>query len=273
MTNIQIHWLDLDFTLWQTSAKWWIIDKNNPSTYLLRVSQHEGNLILSGFYKPDGHAINYNGMDGWLSNELWIKLQRIKKIKLSDLGISIREYQDINLIEKQTHDLIIHLHRIKHLEGTKDVVNLLTARGNKAAHIYLLDKLHEELAGIDIKINEVYFVNDPLCQNIHGSTPEKKMVCILEKIVGHKIENSAFTPILTEKYDKSHFYDDEDRNMEVCKVINRYLKEYLNNTQPWLKQQIIEQIHTRKPKLFLNMVNTNELNPFDTEEIEIKINI
>ncbi len=273
MKNEVIHWFDLDGTLWNTNSMWWIVDKNNPEKYLYRVSQYEGNLILSGFYKPDGHAINYNGMEGWLSNEIWTKIQRIKKIKIEDLGISFREYQDNVLIEKQAEELIVHIHRIKHLEGTKDIVNLLTARGNRAAHVFLVDKLHADLSKIDIRISEAYFVNDPTVFNMHGSTPEKKMMCILEKIVGHKIENYAFTPILTAKYDESHFYDDEDKNIEACQVINRYFKEYLDNTQPWLRQQIVEQIHTRKPKLFLNIVNTNELNPFDTEEIEIKINI
>lgn len=273
MKNEVIHWFDLDGTLWNTNSMWWIVDKNNPATYLYKVSQYEGSLIMSGFYKPDGHRIYYNGLEGWLSNDVWLKLQRIKKIKLDDMGISWREYQDNNLIEKQAEEMITHIHRIKHLKGTKDIVNLLTARGNKAAHVYLIDKLHSELSTLDIKISEAYFVNDPSVMTEHGSTPEKKMMCILEKIVGHKIENEAFTPILVDKYDESHFYDDEDKNIEACQVINRYLADYLKNTQPWLKQQIIEQIHTRKPKLFLNIVNTNELNPFDTEEIEIKINI
>jgi len=273
MKNEIIHWFDLDGTLWNTNSMWWIVDKNTPAGPLLKVSQYEGNLILSGFYKPDGYRINYNGMEGWLSKETWVKIQRVKKIKVENLGVSFREYQDDVLIEKQAEGLIVHIHRIKHLEGTKDVVNLLTARANKNAHTLLVDKLHKDLASLDIKINEAYFVNDPTVFSMHGSTPEKKMVCILEKIVGHKIDEYAFTTVLVDRYDESHFYDDEDKNIEACQIINKYLAEYLDNTLPWLRQQIVEQIHTRKPKLFLNIVNTNELNPFDTEEIEIKINI
>lgn len=268
-----IRWFDLDGTLWNTNSMWWMIDKNNPATHLFKISQYEGNLILSGYYKGDEHRIYYNGMEGWISNEMFVKIQRIRKIKLDDIGISCREYQDNNLIEKQAEELIVHIHRIKHLEGTKDIINLLTARGNKGAHVFLLDRLNKDLEGLNIKINEAYFVNDPSLISLHGSTPEKKMICILEKIVGHKIEDYAFTPVLCDKYQDSHFYDDEDKNIEACKIINKFLREYLENTQPWIKQQIIEDLHTRKPKLFVNIVNTNELNPFDTEEIEIKINI
>ena len=273
MKNEIVHFFDLDGTLWNTNSMWWIVDKQNPGNYLYRVTQYEGNLILSGFYKGDGHAINYNGMEGWLSDKMWDKLQRIKRLKINDIGISFREYQDEDLIVKQAEELIIHIHRIKHLTGTKDIINLLTARGNKAAHVYLIDKLHADLATLDIKVSEAYFVNDPTEFSTHGSTPEKKMTCILESIVGHKIEDFAFTAILCDKYEEAHFYDDEDKNIEACKNINNYLKEYLDNSQPWLKQQITELLHSRNPKLFLNIVNTNELNPFDTEEIEIKINI
>jgi len=272
-SNKTIRWYDADGTLWSTNAMWWIIDKNNPDKYLLRITQYESSLILSGFYKHDEHAIYYNGMTGWLSTELFNKIQRIKKMSLTDIGISWREYADTDYIEKQTIDLIIHIHRIKHLENTKDVVNILTARNNKKAHINLISLLNTELSKLNINIHDAYFVNDPTVMNVHGSTSFKKMICILEGIVGHKIEDDAFTPILVDKYDESHFYDDEDKNIEECKVINRHLKSFLDKTQPWLKQQIIENIHTRKPKLFLNQVNTNELNPFDTEEIEIKINI
>lgn len=271
--NITIHWFDLDGTLWNTDAMWWIIDKNKPGTYLYKVTQYEGNLILSGYYKGDNHYINYNGLEGWLSEELWIKLQRVKKFKDIDLGISWREYVDHDLISLQAENLIIHIDRINHLSGKKEIINLLTARGNKKSHDSLIEKLNTDLAKLDITINDAYFVNDPTVLNLYGTTPEKKMICILEKIVGHKIENNAFVHILTEKYDESHFYDDEDKNIDICKVINNYLTKYLNKTEPWLKQQITESIKNRKPKLYLNIVNTNELNPFDTEIIDIKINI
>lgn len=269
--NKAIHWCDLDNTLWSTDSMWWIIDKNNPSTYLFRITQYESSLILSGLYKGEEHAIYYNGMTGWLSTEMWVKIQRIKKIKATDIGISWREYADVDHIEKQALNLIVHIHRVKHLENTLDTFNLLTARNNRKAHGNLITLLSVELDKLNIKINDAIFVNDPSVCDIHGSTSYKKMICILEGIVGHKIEDDAFTPILVNKYDESHFYDDEDKNHAECQVINRHLKDFLNKTQPWLKQQITENINTRKPKLFLNMVNTNELNPFDTEEILIKI--
>lgn len=271
MTNKTIHFIDLDGTLISTGAMWWIIDKNTPDTYLCRITQQESSLILGGFYKHDEHAINYNGMDGWLSTVLWNKIQRIKRLKSEDIGISWREYADHDHIDKQSVNLVVHLHRVAHLKNSTDVINLLTARNNRNAHTLLLLQLNDELSKLNIKINDAIFVNDSSIVRHVGTTAEKKMICILENIVGHKIEDNAFMPILVEKYDVSHFYDDDDMNIAQCRVINRYLKECIDKTQPWLKQQITEHVNMRKPKLFLHMVNTNELNPFDTEEILITI--
>lgn len=271
MKNEVIHWIDLDYTLWETNAMWWIIDKNNPSKYLVRVSQHEAYLIMSGHYAGANHKIYYNGIDGWLSNELWNKIQQIKSIDAENLGISWREYINVDLIEKQTENLIIHIDRIKHLAGTKDVINLLTARGNKKGHELLIKTLREHLEKHNIHIKDEYFVSDPTVVNMAVSSSEKKMLCILQNIVGYKIKDNHFEPIVMDKYDISNFYDDEDRNIEECLNINTWLKKYLENTIPWLKQKIEESISMRKPKLILNVVTSNELNPFMVQEVKIKI--
>ena len=131
MENEIIHWFDADYTLWDTNAKWWIISKKNPSKPIIRITQYEGYLILSGHYSKDGHNIYYNGKEGWLSDDIWLKTQRTKAIDIEDIGISFREYLDPELIEKQYKNLIIHIDRIQHIAGKKDIINLLTARGNR----------------------------------------------------------------------------------------------------------------------------------------------
>jgi len=266
----KIYWFDLDHTLWNTNAKWWIVDKNNPAKYLCRINQNEGNLILNGFYKKDNLNFNYNGISGWLPIDLWTKIQRIKPIKLENIGISFREYQDDNLIEKQTANLLVYIDRINHINSDIHNINLLTARGNKNGHTSLLENLYNILNQHNIKINDAIFVNDPTIMPFFGSTSEKKMICILEQIVGYKIKNNSFTPIITNKYNESYFYDDEDKNIETCIVINTFLYNFLENTIPWLKQKIQEDINIRQPKLIINHVTTNELNPFIVTNIDIK---
>ncbi len=72
----KIEWFDLDGTLWRCDAKWWIIDKTKPDVPLLRISQEEGYLYSSGFYLKDDHRIFYNGMEAWLSNDIFDNLSR-----------------------------------------------------------------------------------------------------------------------------------------------------------------------------------------------------
>src|SRR5690606_37914619 len=99
----------------------------------------------------------------------------------------------------------------------------------------------------------------------------KKLTYIIEKLVGYTIKKNVFMPILTEGFNTIYFYEDEDRNLEICEQINMYISKYLERTVPWLKQEIEEKLSVFEHKLILNKVSTNELNPFETKEILIKI--
>lgn len=270
MTNETIHWYDLDGTLWDTDAKWWIINKKNPSTYILRIPSYVGSLILSGHYSSQGHKIYYNGLNGWLPQDLWNKIHQ-RNINIEDVGISFREFSDVDLIEKQAENLIFYIDRIKHLSGTKDIINLLTARSNRKTHDALVDKLHTNLEPHNIYINDAVFVNDPTHIKFVGTIADKKMICILQNIIGYEINSKEILPIATDKYNNTFFYDDDETNINTCKEINKLLIRLLENTVPWLKQNIIEDLHTRKPKLYLEQVTTNELNPFIETIVNIEV--
>ncbi len=265
-----VHWYDLDGTLWQTPAKWWIVDKNKPDAAIVRISQYEGSLILSGHWRNDGKYLRYNGMDGWLSQEMWEAVNRKRQLRPEDLGISWREFTDSSIIESHAKDLVFHMDRISHLKDSKDAINLLTARGNKKAHQLLLDLLVEQLKELNLSVNESHFVNDPeTTVNIQGSTSTRKCLTILQNMVGYSIENEQFVPKSCDKYDVSHFYDDEDKNIEDCMQIAKYLDSLLEKTMPRLRDTIKEELKSRKPRLVLNLVSTNKLNPFTTTEVEI----
>lgn len=269
--NIDIHWFDLDGTLWETDAMWWIIDKNDPSNFILKITQHEGSLIQGGFHISDGNKINYNGHEMWIGNDLWEKVQRKKPIKIEDVGISWREFGDTALIENQANNVRFHLNRIAHLEDTTHIINLLTARGNKNAHDLLLEKLKGELDKFNISINKSYFTSDPTSVQIVGSTPMKKTMIMLQFIVGYQIKNGEFVPMQVDAYQNTHFYDDEDKNIEAALNINNYLRDLLKNTQPWLKEKIEQKVIEHKPTMSVNLITSNELKPFENTKVDIQI--
>lgn len=272
MNNITntAYFFDLDYTLWNTDAKWWVIDKNNPEKALYKIPQHEGYLIANGFYSKFGFQIYYNGYFGWLSEEMYKDIIS-KGLTLDDIGISLREYKDKDLIDKQILNMFIYINNIKHIQNKTQSINLLTARQNKAAHVNLLNTLREKLFEYNISINHEYFVNDPNEIKCVATVPEKKLMVLLQHLVGYKLHGREFKPIVIDRYDTIHFYDDESLNIDECKKINEYLKMYCNNSVPFMQEKIFNSIRTRKPKLYLQQVTTNELNPFIETIVEINI--
>jgi hypothetical protein len=271
ITDKNLHWFDLDGTLWQSGAMWWLLDKKNPAKYVMRITQHQAVLIQSGFYKKDGVQILYNGMEGWLPQELFQKLVRIKPLKPEEIGISFREFDNFEMINAQAKNLIVHIDRISHLKDSNDVINLLTARGNKEAHTGVLNKLSEELNKVGLKVNQANFVNDHGKCKFTGTTSVRKALHIIESIVGYEIKDNSFIPLEVDRYKKVFFYDDEDKNIDECKSVNTLISGILANTDEWLRNEIIESINSSEQILYINIVNTNVLNPFETTEIKIKV--
>lgn len=262
----EVHFFDLDNTLWHTSAKWWIIDKRSPKEPIIKIDPHIGSSILSGVWSSQGHKIEYNGVEGWLSQELWLKIQKKGKIEAGQIGLSWREYTDSNLIKSQASDIKFFTHHINHLKGINTNIYLLTARGNKAAHQLLLNKLEKELDGI-CSINGAWFINDPSTFKILGNTGLKKTCVLLQSLIGWKIEAEQFKPIQTEEWDICHFYDDEDANILAAKDCNRIIKQLLLKTEPGLKQKIIQKLSNKV--LNIHHVCSNEINPFISNTIKL----
>jgi len=259
----KIHWIDLDGTLIKTNAKVWIIDKKNPKNHIIKIDSYQAQLITTGYHKNDNLLINYNGINGWLSIELYTKIKSLKNIDINDIGISYREFTTNELIEKQAEDFISYIDKFKHLDGT---INILTARANKEAHSKIIDKLKQ-----DLNIDNQYFITDPSSVKFIGSIEEKKMYCIIESIIGHKIDNNKFIPLIVNSCDNIYMYDDLQINIDICKNITFYIKSLLSNTEDWLKERIEKSIKLRKIKLNLYLVTTNEENPFEITELDINL--
>lgn len=270
MENKVIYWFDTDNTLWKTNAKVWIIDKLNPSKPIIKILQHEAALVLNGTYSNANLNIHCNGKSGWLNQEIFNNIQRVKNIELENIGISFREFINPKIEVEQSDKLINYINNIGKLADNR-CVNFITSRSNKNNYLDLIKDLKQTLSEKDIELNDVIFVNDNTDTNIVGSNEEKKMITILKHITGYELKNDEFVPLIVEKYNTSYFYDDEDDTINKCIDINLWLKKYLDNTIIWLKERIEQSIKINKPQLILNKISTNEVNPYETTTIEIKI--
>lgn len=265
--NKNIHWFDLDGVLIHTNAKWWIVDKQNPAKPIIKISQYEGALILSGFHRADNIYVSYNGQEGFMSKDMFLKIQTIKSLEPKDIGFSWREFTDAKMIENQAKTITINTVYIQHLKDSLDEINILTARGNKEAHKLLLDKLQSKLDELNVKITRECFVSDITVDKIVGSSSRRKALFILQNMIGYEININKFEPIMCTKYDTSYFYDDEDKNIEECLSLSLIFQELLDKTMPKLKETILSDIKIRQPKLFVNLITSNEENLFITTEV------
>ena len=82
-----IHFFDLDGTLWNVGSKVWIIHKEKPEFPLLTLDYAEFRKIQNGHYIKDGLKIDYNNKTFFISNEIFNKINKIRKSEIEYLGI------------------------------------------------------------------------------------------------------------------------------------------------------------------------------------------
>jgi hypothetical protein len=203
---------------------------------------YDTELIKKGVFKNDNFEINYNGFNGWLSTELYLKIQSKKTIDISDIGLSFREYYLKNV-------------EYTNIQKTIDYVNSLNIKNKKLITTKNIDKT---LFNDDIVVVE--YTND---------FNDSKLNHVISHIIGYKIENSAFVPISIDKYINTHYYDPDGDMTTKFNNINDNIYLYLENTIGWLKDKIKLYIKMNDVNLFSHELTTNKINPFVTKKIKI----
>ena len=121
--NLEIHFFDLDNTLWNVDSNIWVIHKINPSRPIIYLSKDEYNNIINGIYHKDDLPIDYNGNTYWISEKIFDRIKKKRQaITLDDLGISFIE----NIDPKYFKNLRIYIDNIKHLTDTTVDIGILS---------------------------------------------------------------------------------------------------------------------------------------------------
>lgn len=266
-----INWFDLDNSLWDTKCKWWVISKNNPDKALLKITPEEGSLLVHNYFIKDNLQFDYNGMTGYLSKAMLdtINLNRKRKIDISEIGISIREFQDTSFIDQQADQMTLLLYNIEHLRNTNENVAFLTARGDKEKNIKLVEKLKNALDKMNISVDKVYFVGDYSLSRHDGSSALRKVIILIEHICGFKLQDGKFIDEPQEIYETSHFYDDDDMNIEKAKDINFYIRKFYEASDDDMKFKLEQNIKNKV--LFIYKITNNKQNLFITTKVNINL--
>ena len=264
--NKTIHFFDLDRTLWSIDTRPWVIDKNNPSKPIIRLSKEEALYILSGIYKNEEQMIEYNGKSYWISEEMLEKIQKKRKIELEDLGISFIESTNPEYYDK----VKFFVENVRHVTQEDNVdIGILSSRYSVDNDNELLKVLVDKLAELGLEINKFYYTNDSFSHSNTNKMNVDKMKILLEHMTGFHIENDHFVPIKQNFYENIHFYDDEPQNINVANDIQDFLEEYLKNSEDEVFERISKRIGEQKPTLYTHLITNNQLKRFKTTEIKL----
>jgi len=263
----EIHFFDLDGTLWSMSSMIWIIDKEYPNKPLMKLTYKEYVIIRSGIYRKDDILVSYNGQDYNISQKLLDKLQKIKPaITKERIGFSFIELLDNKFINK----VKFLISNIYHLRGDKNVhIGFLSARWDRHKDGAFLNQLRIQLKDLDIDVDKIFFVSDNLEYTVSEKAAYRKCQVLLEHLVGFKIDKNKFIPIKQDKYDNVYFYDDEVKNINICQDIQNYFNELILNTEDEVYNIIKKRLKDKKLKLITNWTSNNEYNRFITNEITL----
>lgn len=267
--NKEIAFFDLDNTLWYIKSDVWVIDKNNPSKPIIKISPVEFALIKSGIYIKDNISLDYNNEKYYISKDMLERIQRKKKnIRVFNIGISYSEGFDDDLLNKKDVNLL--LNNIKHLIGTNVEIGVLTARSDRDKHSELLNKLRGKLIEHGLEITKIYFVSDSIRMvGFNDQVAYNKNKVLLEHLIGLTIDDNKFVPIKKDSYNKVYFYDDVKSNIMSANNLQEYFDVLVRNSD----DECIEFINNRfnKTDLILsnNLISNNEMNPFEKTEVKL----
>lgn len=265
------HIFDIDVLL-TTESKPWIFDKKNPGTPLMKLNKSDYNLIRNGVYKSQNNKIEFNDRTYWLPTKLLNELKVIaknKKIGINDMGISLQEFINRDLIETIGYE--INYESISHLKNKNEDIYLVCSHNTERNFKSIIEKLTEQLAEEGIRNKNFYYINETFSNVNNDEVIFKKLSLSLQHLVGYKIKDGRFIDEQVTRYDKLFFYDDNFDTLKMSDEINPCLKTLLFKTDEGLRSVIKENILDNKAEFVANKITSNKYNKFTTSNVKISL--
>jgi len=265
------HFFDLD-TLMYVKGEAWIVDKDNPSIPLMKISRSDFNLIESGIYRKQNNKIEFNGKTFWLPTNLFNKLKIKSKSNKSDFGnlaISLQEFINKSIIDELKIEL--KLDTISTLKNTQDDIYIICSKQTRRNYQSVIEKLEKELLDMGLKITNFYFINENLYRLDNDEVRFKKMRLLLQHLLGYKTDGLKFIDQSLKRYDKVFFYDNEIDTLKIIDEMNYLLDSILTQTDKGLKEVIKEDLQEYKPTIIVNKITDNLYNKVESKKITLTL--
>jgi len=264
------HFIELDLIL-KTESKPWIIDKLNPNIPIIKMEISEFNLFKSGIYKSQGNKISFNGKIFWLSNEFMNKLKvKAKKLKvdISNLGISMQEFLNPEIIENIKFDIDLSL--LRPIINTNDDIYIICSKNTKSNFEKQISKLEEKLEEIGLKVKKYYFISETFYNKNDDEISYLKSKLVLQHLLGLKTDGDKFSSEEIENYNQITFYDDNLKSIQMCRDVNDILENLLLETENEIKLLVKNKIKNNENLLLIKEFTHNKANKFKEYNVQLK---
>ena len=269
-TFMNAHFIELDIIL-KTESKPWIVDKLNPNIPIMKMDISEFNLFKSGVYKYQGNKISFNGKVFWLSNEFMNKLKvksKKYKVDISNLGVSMQEFLNPEVIENIKFDIDISLFRP--IINTNDDIYIICSKNTKSNFEKQISKLEEKLEEIGLKIKKYYYISETFYNKDDDEISYLKSKLILQHLLGLKTDGDKLSNEEVESYNQITFYDDNLKSIQMCRDINNILENLLLKTEKEIKLLVKDKIKNDDNLLLIKEFTHNKANRFKEYNVQLE---
>lgn len=263
------HFIELDIIL-KTESKPWIVDKSSPDIPILKIDKYEFNLFKSGIYKSHGNKISFNGQVFWLPNDFMNKLKiksKIDNINLSNLGISMQEFLNKDIIENVKYDTDITI--FNPIINTNDDIYIFCSKNTKANFQKQIEKIGDKLEKIGLNVKNFYYISETFYNRNQDDISYTKSKILVQHLLGLKADGDKLTNMDIEKYDTISLYEDNQNSIKTCLDINNTLENLLTKSEGSVKSLVKDRIKNGENSLLIKEYTHNKVNIFKEHNVSL----
>jgi hypothetical protein len=261
------HFFDID-SLIEINNKAWIVDKDNPTIPIMKISKSDFNLIENGIYRKQNNKMEFNGRTFWLPTDLYNKIKikaKTYKANFGNLAISLQEFYNKSIIDEM--DFELNFNTILDLKNKVEDIYIICSKQTKRNYETIIEKLKEKLKEDGILIKNFYYINETLYAQDIDQTRFKKIRLLIQHLVGYKSQGDKFINEEITRYDQISYYNNDFDTLKVIDELNSILEVMVSKTENGLRDVIKEDIEEYRPSLIVNKINDNKLNKLETKKV------
>jgi len=261
------HFFDID-SLIEINNKAWIVDKDNPTIPIMKISKSDFNLIENGIYRKQNNKMEFNGRTFWLPTDLYNKIKikaKTYKANFGNLAISLQEFYNKSIIDEM--DFELNLNTILDLKNKVEDIYIICSKQTKRNYETIIEKLKEKLKEDGILIKNFYYINETLYAQDIDQTRFKKIRLLIQHLVGYKSQGDKFINEEITRYDQISYYNNDFDTLKVIDELNSILEVMVSKTENGLRDVIKEDIEEYRPALIVNKINDNKLNKLESKKV------